>query len=202
MDLFDAVAQRRSVKKFDPSHAMTEAEIASLFEAVILSPTSYNIQNWRFVLVTDPERKAALRAAGFGQAQFTDASLIVILCGDLHAHDRDPARYWANADRAVRDMVVPMIRGHYGNNPGLQHDEALRSCGMAAQTLMLAAKAMGYDTCPMVGFEFARVGEIINLPADHEIVMAVAVGKALEAARPRSGPLPLDEVLIRESFQA
>ncbi|HPF36919.1 MAG TPA: nitroreductase family protein, partial [Candidatus Krumholzibacteria bacterium] len=64
MDLFDAVAQRRSVKKFDPSHAMTEAEIASLFEAVILSPTSYNIQNWRFVLVTDPERKAALRAAG------------------------------------------------------------------------------------------------------------------------------------------
>lgn len=200
MDVFEAIAKRRSVKKFDPAHVMDEAEIRRLFEAVILSPTSYNIQNWRFVLVSDPERKAALRSAGFGQAQFTDASLVVILCGDLRAHDRDPDRYWANTDPKVREMVVSMIRGHYGGNPGLQHDEALRSCSMAAQTLMLAARAMGYDTCPMIGFDFAQVGEIIGLPEDHEIVMAVTLGKALEPARPRSGPLPLDDVLIRESF--
>lgn len=200
MNVFDAVEQRRSVKKFDPTHAMTEAEILRLMGAAIRSPTSFNIQNWRFVLVTDPERKAALRLAGFGQAQFTDASLIVILCGDLHAHARSPERYWAECDPAVRAAVVPMITGYYGDNPGLQHDEALRSCGIAAQTLMLAAKAMGYDSCPMVGFDFARVGEIIDLPADHEIAMAVAVGKALEPARPRSGQLPLDEVVIRETF--
>lgn len=200
MDVFDAVEQRRSVKKFDPAHAMPEEEIRRLMTAVIRSPTSFNIQNWRFVLVSDPERKAALRAAGFGQAQFTDASLVVILCGDLHAHARSPERYWAHCDPAVRDAVVPMITGYYGDNPGLQHDEALRSCGIAAQTLMLAAKAMGYDTCPMVGFDFPKVGEIIDLPADHEIVMAVAVGKALEEARPRSGQIPLDEVLVRETF--
>lgn len=200
MDVFDAIEQRRSIKKFDPAHAMTEDEIQRLFGAVIRSPTSFNIQNWRFVVVTDPERKAALRLAGFGQSQFTDASLIAVLCGDLQAHARSPERYWASCAPAVRDAVVPMIGRFYGGNPGLQHDEALRSCGIAAQTLMLAAKAMGYDTCPMVGFDFARAAEIINLPADHEIVLAVAVGKALEAARPRSGQLPLDEVVVREAF--
>ena len=54
MDTFDAIAARRSVKKFDPDHVMSEDEITRLMEAVILSPTSFNIQNWRFVLITDP----------------------------------------------------------------------------------------------------------------------------------------------------
>ena len=84
--------------------------------------------------------------------------------------------------------------------PELRRDENLRSGSLAAQTLMLAAKARGYDSCPMVGFDFAKVGEIIGLPQDHDIVMAVAVGKALEPARPRGGQLPLDEVMHRERF--
>ena len=65
---------------------------------------------------------------------------------------------------------------------------------------MLAAKAMGYDSCPMVGFDFDRVGELIQLPEDHEIAYAISVGKALEPARPRGGQLPLSEVLIRDRF--
>jgi nitroreductase len=76
----------------------------------------------------------------------------------------------------------------------------MRSCGMAAQTLMLAAKAMGYDSCPMDGFDFAEVGKLINLPADHEISLFVAIGKALQPAQPRGGQLPLSEVVITDRF--
>ncbi len=202
MDTFEAIRSRRSVKKFDPGHVMSEAEIRQLFELVILSPTSFNIQNWRFVAVTDPELKQAVKAAGWGQAQFSDCSLLVVVCGDREAYGRDTARYWANAPEAARNAIVPMIVGAYGSRPDLRRDENLRSGSLAAQTLMLAARAMGYDSCPMVGFDFKAVGELINLPPEHDIVMAVTVGKALEPARERGGQLPLQEVLVRDRFPA
>ena len=200
MDTFEAIRSRRSVKKFDPAHRMSEDEIRQLFELVVLSPTSYNIQNWRFVAVTDDATKQAIKAAGWHQSQFSDCSLLVVVCGDREAYAQDPARYWANANEATRQAVVPMILGAYGKRPDLRRDENLRSGSLAAQTLMLAARAMGYDSCPMVGFDFAAVGGIIGLPPEHDIVMAVTVGKALEPARPRGGQLPLDEVVFRDRF--
>lgn len=90
MDTFEAIAARRSVKKFDPDHVMSEEEITRLMEAVVLSPTSYNIQNWRFVLITDPETKREMRARGYGQEQFSNCSVIVMICGDREAYNQDP----------------------------------------------------------------------------------------------------------------
>ena len=58
----------------------------------------------------------------------------------------------------------------------------MRSCGIAAQTLMLVAKAMGYGSCPMDGFDFDTVAELINLPEDHVITMFVVIGKATQEA--------------------
>ncbi len=76
----------------------------------------------------------------------------------------------------------------------------MRSCGMAAQTLMLAAKAMGYDSCPMDGFDFEAVAKLIHLPSDHSIAMYVAIGKGIKEPWPRGGQLRLDEVVIENAF--
>ncbi len=65
---------------------------------------------------------------------------------------------------------------------------------------MLAAKAMGYDSCPMIGFDAAEVAEIINLPPDHVIGFMITVGKALKPAWPRPGQLPLEEVVLQDTF--
>lgn len=200
MDTFAAIEGRRSVKKFDPLHTMSAAEIDRLMGAAILSPTSFNIQNWRFVLVTDPEVKRRFRAIGWNQAQFSDCSLIVLVCGDRMAYARDTGRYWASAAPETREALVGMIRGYYDAHESARRDENLRSGAMAAMTIMLAAKAMGYDTCPMLGFDFARAAELVKLPVNHDIIMAVAVGKAAEPARERGGQLPLDEVCFRNSF--
>ena len=97
-------------------------------------------------------------------------------------------------------MLVPMIVGAYDGKPQLQRDEIMRSGGIASQTLMLAAKAKGLDTCPMVGFDFEEVAKIIRLPEDHAICMMVSVGKALTPARGRGGQLPLDEVMFKDRF--
>ena len=82
-----------------------------------------------------------------------------------------------------------------------QRDEAMRSCGMAAMNLMLTAKSMGYDTCPMDGFDFDKVGELLNLPKDHIPSMFVCVGKGIKEAMPRGGQLPLDQVVIQNQFK-
>ncbi len=200
MQTTESIRSRRSVKHFDPNHQMSETEIKSLFETVILSPTSFNIQNWRFVIVTDTEVRKQLRAAAWNQAQVTDASIVVLICADLKAWAKQPERYWANAPEDVRNYLVPMIGSFYEGREQVQRDEAMRSVGIAAQTLMLTAKDMGYDSCPMIGFDPVKVAEIIKLPKDHVIGMMVTVGKALKPARERSGQLKLDEVILKNGF--
>ena len=71
---------------------------------------------------------------------------------------------------------------------------------MAAQTIMLAAKAMGYDSCPMIGFDADKVGELIQLPDDHAVGMFVTVGKGTKPAWPKPGQLPVEDVVIHDRF--
>jgi nitroreductase len=200
MELFEAVQQRRAVKHYDPSHRMSETEINTLLEQTILSPTSFNIQNWRFVVVQDRDIQTQLRAAAWDQAQVTDASIVIILCADLKSWQKDPQRYWQNAPEETQQMIVPMIGSFYEGKEQLQRDEAMRSCGIAGQTIMLTAKAMGYDSCPMIGFDPEKVAEIIRLPDDHLISFMIAVGKAVQPAKPRGGQLNLSEVVIDNQF--
>lgn len=200
MIVSQAITERRSIKAYDPHHKMTEDEISKLMSLAMLSPTAFNIQNWRFVLVTDPVLRHQIRAVSWNQAQVEEASLLIILTADLKAWAKQPERYWRNAPKAASDILVPMIEHYYENNEQIQRDEGMRSCGMAAMTIMLAAKEMGYDTCPMDGFDFDAVGKLLNLPADHTPTMFVVVGKALKDAQPRGGQLAMNEVVIHNTF--
>ena len=200
MNVSQAILERRSVKAYDPQHKMTEEEINKLMSLAMLSPTAFNIQNWRFVVVTDPALRKEIRAVSWDQAQVEDASLLIVLTADLHAWKKQPERYWVNAPKPVQDFLVPAIGQYYTGKEQVQRDEAMRSCGMAAMTIMLAAKEMGYDTCPMDGFDFDAVAKLLNLPDDHTPVMFVVVGKALKEAQPRSGQLKMDEVVIYNKF--
>ena len=200
MDTLAAIESRRSVKHYDPNHRLSPEEIDRLFSLAILSPTSFNIQNWRFVNIEDANLRQQVRAAAWDQTQVTEASLLIAVCADLKAWEKDPLRYYKDADPQVQNQLVPMIVQFYEGNDQLQRDEALRSCGIAAQTLMLAAKAMGYDSNPMIGFDPDAVARIINLPDDHIISMLLVIGKAVKSARPRGGQLPLSEVVIKDRF--
>ena len=200
MDILEAVRTRRSMKFFDPEHIMPPADVQTIMDNAILSPTAFNIQNWRFVNVTDPEMREEIRQASWGQPQVTDSSLLLVLCMDLNAWDRDPERYWRNAPREVREGMVSNIHDFYKNDPGLQRDEGMRSCSMAAQTIMLVAQSLGYHSCAMDGFDFKRVAHLIKLPEDHAICMMICIGKALQPPFERGGQLPLDEVFFENRF--
>jgi len=200
MNTLDTIRARRAIKHFDSTHTMTEVEINEILSLAILSPTAFNIQNWRFVVVKDMALRQKIREAAWDQSQVTDSSLFIVLCADLKAWEKDTQRYWKDAPSGVQEFMLPAIETYYRGHDQVQRDEAMRSCGIVAQTLMLAAKAMGYDSCPMDGFDFEKVGQLIQLPSDHVIAQFVAIGKGTKEAWPRPGQLFLNEVVCTDTF--
>lgn len=201
MNTIDAIYNRRSVKHFDPDHIITQEEEKKLFEATIQAPTSFNIQHWRFVVIKDPSIREKIRKEyGNDQAQMTDASLLVIFTGDVKAWEKSPERYWEKAPTEVAELLVGWMGPFHEGRDWLQRDEAQRSIGMAMQTFMLAAQDMGYDSCPMIGFDIESVAKLINLPDDHVMGPMVAVGKGTKEAWPKPGQLPLEELVKENTF--
>jgi nitroreductase len=186
MEFSDLARARRSVKSYDPAHAVTDAELRALFELVALTPTSFNLQHQRFVVVRDPARKRALRAAAMNQPQVESASAAVVVLGKLDAH----------AGRGER------IENYYAGKPALARDEAIRSASLAAMTLMYAALDAGYASGPMIGFDPDAVARVIELPPGYVPVMLVVIGKPAGEPRPRADRLPLSESVRLETFAA
>lgn len=193
------LTERRSVKQYDPEHTVDDATLRTLFHLTSLSPSSFNLQHWRFVVVREAEHKQALREAAFHQPQVESASAAIVVCGKLGAW-QDAERIYADAPPDVRKRMVPMIHGLYGENPTLQRDEAIRSGALAAMTLMTTARAMGLATGPMIGFDPVRVSELVRLPDDHVPVMLVVLGKQTGTMRPRMARHPLSETVKLETF--
>lgn len=200
MNVHEAIRSRRAVKNFDPEYKISGDQQAELLDLAMQAPTAFNLQHWRFVVVEDMELRKQIRAVAWDQAQITDASMLVILCADTGSWQKVAAKVWELAPEPVRDMMVPAIDGYYRDQPQVQRDEAMRTCGIAGQTLMLAAREMGLDSCPMDGFDFNAVAKLIQLPADHVISFIVAIGKKTKDVWPKPGQLSAEQVVIRNRF--
>jgi len=201
MNTIDAVYARRAVKHFDKDHQMSAEEERKLFEATIQSPTSFNIQHWRFIVIRDAKLRETIRKEyGNDQAQMTDASLLVLFTADTKAWQKEPQRYWANAPEEVAELLVNWMGPFHEGREALQRDEAQRSIGIAMQTMMLVGQDMGYQSCPMIGFDIDKVAELINLPEDHVMGPMVAIGKGIKDPWPKPGQLALEELVKDNTF--
>jgi len=199
MNFQELANARHSVRKYTPGLTISDAELQKIFELVVLSPSSFNVQHWRFVVVRDQARKKELRGLSFYQAQVEEAAAVVLVCGRLDAH-QDAARIYADADQATREKYVPMIHGAYDGESALQREEAVRSGSLAAMSLMYAAKANGWDSGPMIGFDAAKVAEYLKLDGSTIPVMMVVLGKALDGEQPARGyRRPVQEVVKLEA---
>ena len=200
MNVKETIEARRSVKHYDPDHVMPEEDLAELIRLTKLAPSSFNMQNYRILVVRDPEIRQQIRAAAWDQPQVTDASVLFILCADLTAHQENPSTYWAHAPQEVQDILGPMIQPFYEGKDTLIRDEAMRSSALAGMTLMLAAKDMGYDSCPMIGFDGEKVAELINLPKHYALSFMIPVGKQAQPGWERGDRLPDDRVVAYDKF--
>lgn len=199
MSLSSLLEARRSVKSFDPDHRLTDDQLRSLVVAAALAPSSFNMQNRHVVCVTDPEVRASLYEAAFGQEQVRDASAVLVLTGDRLA--------WTRTDRTLRQAppeaaatLAGMVRGSYAENDALARDEDCRSVGLAAMAILLRATDLGLASCPMIGFDPAGVARVLDLPDTHAPLMMIVVGRGTRPPRPRLGLLDLEELASVDRF--
>lgn len=185
-DLLSALSWRYATKKFDASRKIDAATWTALEKALVLSASSYGLQPWRFVVVSNPAVRAKLREVSWNQPQITDASHLVVFARKNEVTTADVDRL---VDRMVEVRGVPraaindyrgMMVGSVTNPAGLPGGDMVtwtRSQTYIALGQFLASAALlGVDACPMEGFDAKAYNEILGLPAQG--YSAVVVGAA------------------------
>ena len=194
MEFSEIVQRRQSVKSYDPEQSISDGELRELFDQVVLSPSSFNLQHWTFIAVREPALKQQLKEAASGQSQMEDCSVAVLVCGNLDAYQDAPEIY-KGAPVRIQEIMLPKIQKFYEGNPQIQRDEAIRSASLAAMTLMYSATSRGWATCPMIGFDPEAVCRLLHLTPNLVPVMFVVLGRQNDAPRPRSYRHPMEKVV-------
>ena len=188
MELIEALQTRRSVRSFQPEHEMSDEELCRLFDMVVQTPSGNNLQPCEFLVVRDRERKQKLQSLAWDQQHVGGASVVVIALASLPLLtyldeilelmiDCGQLTESQAADRAAD------LRGR-GHTAEAQAWRARRDVCLASMTLMLAARELGYDTCPVGAFEADAIRQEWKLPEQLEPVLLIPVGK-LVGPRPQ-----------------
>lgn len=198
--VIEAIRGRTSANNFDATHVMSREEITELVTLATESPSSFNMQNWRFIAVSSPEAKARLKAAAFNQPKVGDAAVTFVVVGEVGGHRHLPRLIKPMLDAGAINQTayegwINMANGLYEGKDQFQRDEAIRSASLASMTLMLAATGRGYVSGAMIGFDPAAVAAACGLAAHEVPVMLIAVGKPAPGNWPRKVRRSLDEVL-------
>lgn len=169
--LLDALSWRYATKSFDPARPIPAEVWDALERSLVLTPSSYGLQPWRFLVVTDPALRQRLRAASWNQAQVTDCSHHVVFLGRTEMREADVQRHVERTtevrglppgalDKFKAVIVGDVVAGPRGRTAA---EWAARQCYIALGQFMLACAQLGVDACPMEGFDPAQYDEILGL---------------------------------------
>ncbi len=199
MDTLSLIKQRISANNFDTTKTLSEDEIKELVFYATQAPSSFNLQHWRFVAVTEPAAKERLKAVAFNQQKVVDAAVTFIVLGDLAGHLKLPDILSRSVQEGIiaQDLADTWVEmaDQMSANALMARDEAIRSASLAAMTLMIAAEAKGLVSGPMIGFDPIGVKREFNISEHYVPVMLVTVGYAAPGNWPRKPRLHVDEVL-------
>ncbi|NOT32507.1 MAG: NAD(P)H-dependent oxidoreductase [Planctomycetes bacterium] len=172
---------RYATKRFDPSFKIEAATWSALEQALLLAPSSYGLQPWRFVVVTDPAVRAKLRAASWNQAQIVEASHLVVFAIKKGLNAADVRRY---VERTAEVRGVPreslagaeqMMTTHVERPQPFDIDEwSRRQLYLALGMFLTSAALLGIDACPMEGIEPPKYDEILGLTREGCAAVCVA----------------------------
>ena len=210
--LSEAIVQRRSTPHFDGSPISDEA-LSAILQAGIESPSGYNLQPWRFIVVRDPQQKKRLREAAMDQAKVEEASGVIVFCGDLNAaRDEALERMLAEAarhgfseeqNRQVKAIVTAVLSAPPGDAMGVFPDWGLwlnRHVMIAFTTMMWMAETLGYDTAPMEGFFESKVKSVLGIPNDVRVIGLLALGRLKGPDKPYAGRHPIRYLCFSEEW--
>jgi len=198
-DFYQVIRERRSVRHYDPTFKISEQELKEILTEATLAPSGANLQPWKFIVFNDQAVKEQLLPIANNQQQVVDASAVIAVLGDLEGFKQVDKIYSAAVESGymtedIKELLVGNITQGFSHLPS----DALKNgvmidCGLVSMQLMLVAKARGYDTVPMAGFDAAKLIEAFSIPERYTPVILIAIGKAAKAAHP-SSRLPVEDV--------
>jgi nitroreductase len=200
-DFYQIIKERRSVRYYDPSVKIPDEEIKEMIGEAILAPNGYNLNAWRFLIITDQALKEKLYPIAYHQQQVLDASAIIAVMGDLEAFWQGERVYQRAVDAGymteeVKNSILSTIKNWFeSKTPEDLKNTLMIDASLASMQLMLAAKARGYDTVPMSGYDVEQFRKVFNIPDRYVNVMLIALGKAAKPGYP-TVRLGVDEVVF------
>lgn len=197
-ELLSALNFRYATKAFDPGKAIPSETWEALLESLVLAPSSFGLQPWRFIVVEDPVLRAELRKVSWGQSQVTDAAKLVVFTSRDDLTPEDTSRWLdrlsevQGQDPATFEGLRKVIDG-FANNMTVEQRHAwnVRQTYLALGQFMTSAAVLGIDTCPLEGLDPASYDNILALDGSgYATCVACAVGYRTaddhHAARPKA----------------
>lgn len=197
--LSEIIHERKSVRKYDSSYKISKDEITAMLQEATEAPSSSNLQPWRFIVIQDEETKQNLRKMAYNQEQVETCSAIIAVIADTEMHHNMEKIYRSNLEAGNIDEVnmerqIQNAQAYYPAAPAeVRLNIATFDAGLISMQLMLIAKAKGYDTVCMAGFDKKQFAEAFELSDRYAPMVLIALGKATAPAH-GSTRLPLEEI--------
>ncbi|WP_342564099.1 nitroreductase family protein [Paenibacillus sp. FSL R7-0345] len=200
-DFNSIITGRRSVRQYDASVKISKEEMTEILSEATLAPSSVNMQPWRFLVIESPEAKSKLATiAKFNQVQVETSAAMIAVFGDLNNFDYAEEIYGTAVERGlmpqeVKEGQLSRLAVHFANLPAdVNRETVMIDAGLVSMQLMLAARAHGYDTNAIGGFEKDQIAELFGMDKERYIpVMLISIGKAA-AEGYQSVRLPVDKI--------
>jgi len=207
-ELIQALQTRYATKAFDASKTIAAAEFEALLESLRLSPSSFGLQPWKFLVVENPELRSQLRAQSWNQPQVTDASHLIVLAVKESITAADIEK-WIECLAITQNTPIGQLAPLQGMiqqfTGAMSADDMLhwntRQLYIALGQLMTSAAVLGIDTCPLEGISPADYDQILGLTGSgYRTKVACALGYRSDTDKYASAPkarFPLDQVVTR-----
>jgi len=198
--VIECILSRTAAKYYDPTASLSDEQIHELVRIGTTAPTSFHMQNWRFIAVRTAQAKTRLSPIAWNQPPITEAAVTFIVCGQLADSSVIPQRLAPLVQAGVMPAAtVPEwenpARDLYKNYPQRQRDEAVRTGTFGAAAMIYAARSMGLGSTPMIGFDADAVHREFGLAADEVPVMLLSIGVERAGNWAQKPRRPVSEVL-------
>lgn len=166
--IINSLNWREATKKFDPEKKLTGEQLDTLLEAARLSPSSYGLQPWSFVVVNDPETRAKLRKVSWDQSQVTDASHLIVFAAKMpddaliDAYIADMAKTRGVTEESLVGFSIMMKGAVASMSEAKRLEWAEKQVYCSLGVVLAAAATLGIDSCPIEGFDAAKYDEILG----------------------------------------
>ncbi|MBC2105303.1 nitroreductase family protein [Listeria booriae] len=185
-DFEDIIKNRRSIRTYDADVKISKEEMEAILTDAMRAPSSVNMQPWRFVVVESPEGKEKLRPLiRFNTQQNDTSAAMIVIFGDTNSFENGEKIFSSAVEQGlmpqdVKDKQMAALTPYYANSPREELERvSIIDGSLVAMQLMLVARAYGYDTNPIGGFERKEVADAFDMDTERYVpVMIVSIGKA------------------------